>query len=48
MLIAIASEIVVRYQPMAFCSGTINTLGVARIPAATMSTTNVAAATNQA
>ena len=48
MLIATAPEITARFQPNSASSGTINTPGVARIPAVTRRTTNVTTATTQA
>ena len=45
MLIATAAEIAARLQPNSASSGTINTPGVARTPAVTISTRNVTPAT---
>jgi len=47
-LIETATEMMARFQPNSFCSGTIRTLGVARNPAAPISATNVTAATTHA
>jgi len=45
---ATAREIIERCQPNSCSSGTISTLGVARMPAVTIRITNVTAATIQA
>ncbi len=44
-LIETATEMTARFQPNSFWRGTINTLGVARKPAAPISAMNVTAAT---
>ena len=44
-LIETATEITARFQPNSFWRGTINTLGVARKPAAPIKAMNVTAAT---
>jgi hypothetical protein len=48
MLSAAAAEIVCALQPVSCSIGTISTPGVARIPATTISTRNVVAATTHA